>query len=37
MGVDFSTEILTSGHWPEQEQRACTLPQELKDLTMKFE
>jgi Cullin family len=33
-GVEFTTEILTSGHWPELEQRACTLPPELKAMTM---
>ena len=36
-GVDFSAEVLTNGHWPEQAQAACSLPQEMKDLTFKFE
>jgi hypothetical protein len=25
-GVEFSTEVLTNGHWPEQNTAACTLP-----------
>ena len=29
-GVEFSTEVLTNGHWPEQNTGACTLPPELK-------
>jgi len=36
-GVDFSAEVLTGGHWPQQPAAACTLPPELKDYTMKFE
>lgn len=36
-GVEFSTEVLTNGHWPEQSQAACTLPPELKLCTQKFE
>lgn len=36
-GVDFSAEVLTNGHWPEQAQAACSLPKEMKDLTFKFE
>lgn len=29
-GVEFSTEVLTNGHWPEQSTAACTLPPEMK-------
>jgi len=29
-GVEFTTEVLTNGHWPEQNTAACTLPQEMK-------
>lgn len=36
-GVDFSAEILTNGHWPENPPAACTLPPELKDISSKFE
>jgi hypothetical protein len=36
-GVEFSAEILTNGHWPDQQEVACTLPPELKDITQKFE
>jgi cullin 3 len=36
-GVEFSTEILTNGHWPEQNTGACTLPPEMKQCTSKFE
>jgi hypothetical protein len=32
-GVEFSTEVLTNGHWPEQNAAACTLPPELKFCT----
>ena len=37
MGVEFSAEVLTNGHWPDQQQAACTLPPEIKDITIKFE
>jgi hypothetical protein len=30
-------EVLTSGHWPEQNTQPCTLPPEMKDVTSKFE
>jgi len=36
-GVEFTTEVLTNGHWPEQNTTACTLPPEMKNCTMKFE
>lgn len=36
-GVEFSAEVLTNGHWPDQQEVACTLPPELKDITQKFE
>jgi hypothetical protein len=36
-GVDFTAEILTNGHWPENPPAACTLPPELKDISSKFE
>ena len=36
-GVEFTAEILTGGHWPQQPSAACTLPPELKDYTIKFE
>jgi cullin 1 len=36
-GVDFTTEVLTNGHWPEQNTAACTLPPEMKACTTKFE
>ena len=36
-GIDFSIEILTNGHWPNQQDVACTLPSELKEITIKFE
>lgn len=36
-GVEFSTEVLTNGHWPEQNTAACTLPLEMKNCTAKFE
>lgn len=29
-GIEFSAEILTNGHWPEQNTALCELPQELK-------
>lgn len=29
-GVEFTTEVLTNGHWPEQNTAACTLPPEMK-------
>ena len=29
-GVEFSTEVLTNGHWPEQNTVPCTLTLELK-------
>ena len=35
--VDFSAEILTNGHWPEQGNPLCTLPMEMKSITVKFE
>lgn len=25
-GVEFTTEVLTNGHWPEQNTAACVLP-----------
>ena len=25
-GIDFSAEVLTNGHWPDQQEVACTLP-----------
>ncbi len=37
MGIEFSAEVLTNGHWPDQQQAACTLPPEIKDITIKFE
>ncbi len=37
MGIEFSAEVLTNGHWPDQQEVACTLPSELKDVTIKFE
>ena len=37
MGIEFGAEVLTNGHWPDQQEVACTLPQELKDVTSKFE
>jgi cullin 4 len=36
-GVEFTVETLTNGHWPDQQQEACVLPPELKDITTKFE
>ncbi len=30
-GISFQTEILTSGHWPDQNTIVCKLPQELMD------
>lgn len=36
-GVEFVSEVLTNGHWPEQPAAACTLPPEMKDLSSKFE
>jgi len=24
--IEFTTEVLTNGHWPEQNTAACTLP-----------
>jgi len=36
-GVEFSTEVLTNGHWPEQQLASCTLPAEMKACTSKFE
>lgn len=36
-GVEFATEVLTNGHWPEQQTAACTLPPELKACASKFE
>lgn len=36
-GVEFSAEVLTNGHWPENPPAACTLPPELKDISSKFE
>lgn len=36
-GVEFTTEVLTNGHWPEQNTAACTLPGEMKQCTGKFE
>ena len=35
--IDFVAEVLTNGHWPEQEAAACTLPPEMRDITQKFE
>lgn len=29
-GVELNTEVLTNGHWPEQNAVACTLPPEMK-------
>jgi hypothetical protein len=36
-GVDFSTEVLTNGHWPKQQESACIIPHELKEISIKFE
>jgi len=36
-GIEFVAEVLTNGHWPEQNAAACTLPPEMKDITSKFE
>ena len=36
-GIEFTVDVLTNGHWPEQEAAACTLPPEMKDVTAKFE
>lgn len=36
-GVEFVSEVLTNGHWPEQPTGACTLPMEMKNCTNKFE
>lgn len=36
-GIEFSAEILTNGHWPEQNTALCELPPELKWCTSKFE
>jgi hypothetical protein len=35
--IEFNTEILTNGHWPEQNAGACSLPPELSICTKKFE
>lgn len=32
-GIEFSNEVLTNGHWPEQSTGACTLPREMKECT----
>lgn len=37
MGIDFSTEVLTNGHWPDQQEATCTLQGELKNVTRMFE
>jgi hypothetical protein len=36
-GVDYEAEVLTNGHWPEKVQGGCTLPPEMKDISLKFE
>lgn len=36
-GIEFQTEVLTNGHWPEQSTAACTLPLELKACAGQFE
>lgn len=37
-GIEFSTEILTNGHWPEQPNSfVCKLPVELNKCTQRFE
>jgi hypothetical protein len=36
-GIEFVAEVLTNGHWPEQNAAACTLPPEMKEITSKFE
>jgi hypothetical protein len=36
-GVEFVAEVLTNGHWPEQNTAPCTLPPEMKEITSKFE
>jgi len=36
-GIDFTNEVLTNGHWPEQSTGACTLPPEMKACCQKFE
>lgn len=35
--VEFVAEVLTNGHWPEQGEVRCTLPPEIKAITVKFE
>lgn len=35
--VEFSTEILTNGHWPEQNNIVCKLPLELAQCSSAFE
>jgi len=35
--IEFTAEVLTNGHWPEQGNPACSLPQEMKVITTKFE
>ena len=35
-GIDMKVEVLTNGHWPEQNVINCTLPPELKTAAGKF-
>ena len=35
--VEFIAEVLTNGHWPEQGEVKCSLPPEMKAITVKFE
>lgn len=36
-GIEFVVEVLTNGHWPDNQQASCNLSPELKDITIKFE
>jgi len=36
-GVEFTAEVLSQGHWPEQSRLVCSLPPELKTVTDNFE
>ncbi len=37
LGVDFSTEVLTNGTWPQMDTPPCTLPMELKSCQDRFD
>lgn len=35
--IEFSVEILTSGHWPYQESPTYKLPKQMENVTLKFQ